>query len=265
MTVLVMENWRFTPVLEKSPVTKDWTNKPLAYEQIDFTKYGYGLLLGPLSSGVMALDFDGTEAIEFYQQQFQKKPTNSVMWTSGKPGRAQIAYSVPEEYWASLKTIKVGPGKKLEFRWAGSQSVIPPSPHPETGRYRWINQPTCSDDLKTIPKYLMDFWLEKCSPPQPQRSKAVTRGEEFTVSNVTPNKLEKALMEAAKRDSRPTYDDWRLIAFACASECGVEIAKSLMQRHFPAERSGEYDALFRGYDHDKSPRFGSLIHYINNH
>ena len=58
----------------------------------------------------------------------------------------------------------------LEFRWDGCQSVLPPSKHPETGVYKWVNPPDTTaiamlpakilDYLTTKPAYKPTTWVQ---------------------------------------------------------------------------------------------------------
>ena len=60
--------------------------------------------------------------------------------TSGRPGRYQLIYRVPEQYWQAIsnKRISTGTtGEQLEFRWNGCQSVVI-GHHPMTGSYRYL-------------------------------------------------------------------------------------------------------------------------------
>ena len=128
------EFWRYTPVVGKRPFKKDWANHPHTFNEIDYPAYGYGLILGPSSGGVVAIDFDGPLAVDyFYDELGFDLEDDPVCWTSSKTGRCQIAYLVPEKYWEHLNTTKIDltidPDDRqgLEFRWAGGQSVLPPS------------------------------------------------------------------------------------------------------------------------------------------
>ncbi len=171
------DNWRYTPVLGKRPFLDDWLNHPHTFNEIDYPAYGYGLILGPSSGGVVAIDFDGPLAVDyFYDELGFDLEDDPVCWTSSKTGRCQIAYLVPEKYWEHLNTTKIDltidPDDRqgLEFRWAGGQSVLPPSKHPDTGgNYTWINEPTATN-YHIIPDKILAFWLDRCNQhtqPQP--------------------------------------------------------------------------------------------------
>ncbi len=105
---------------------------------------GYGLLTGSPSGGIVAVDCDGDAAHKLAIDLGGLPPT--VSFSSGKEGRAQYLYQVPQEYWGDVTTKKLKTGVVtddkevlLELRWNGCQSVLPPSVHPETGSYKWLN------------------------------------------------------------------------------------------------------------------------------
>jgi hypothetical protein len=96
--------------------------------------------------------------------------------TSGKPGRYQILFQVPDEIrpllknfnrkalteWGDLKTASDQEGKPiefLEFRYNGVQSVLPPSRHPQTGSYKWINSPDTTK-VALAPQWLCELLVK---------------------------------------------------------------------------------------------------------
>lgn len=111
-----------------------------------------GLLTGPLSGGLVAIDHDGHSADEKIEELSGATVTEAlpitVGFTSQRDGRYQLLYSIPEELWSAVKTRKYptgtkaadsGKGEALEFRWAGAQSVILGA-HPTTAGYRWLDR-----------------------------------------------------------------------------------------------------------------------------
>jgi len=103
-----------------------------------------GVLLGPASGGLLAVDFDGPEAAAKFESVFAQSSSDlppTVAVTSGRPGRCQKLFLVPESKWAQLggpKSWKGADGKTcLELRWTGQQSAIA-GDHPSTDGYRWM-------------------------------------------------------------------------------------------------------------------------------
>lgn len=149
--------WQLTPlgkadsttglVNPKAPYLSKWEKTDVTLDEIESAilkgqATGYGLRLGEPSGYVMAIDFDGQSAIDLGLKEFGELP-KTVTWTSGTPGRYQALFSVPEELKQLLKTKKVETKPKdgnnkaeaLEFRYTKSQSVLPPSAHPNTHAY----------------------------------------------------------------------------------------------------------------------------------
>jgi hypothetical protein len=110
-----------------------------------------GLLLGPLSGGIVAIDHDGHSAdskiTEISGIAVDRAMPQTVSFTSQREGRYQALYRVPQELWDTIKTRKfytgvtaIDSGKEeaLELRWAGTQSVIL-GDHPDTDGYQWLD------------------------------------------------------------------------------------------------------------------------------
>lgn len=150
----IPDSWALTPVNgKKAPYRTDWQHEsPLSRDELtreiqSGKAQGYGFRTGKISGGIVAIDCDGEPAHELAESLGGLPPT--VSFTSGKPGRAQYLCKIPPEFWDKIKTKKLKTGKKgpdgkevmLELRWGGCQSVLPPSMHPETGQYQWINSP----------------------------------------------------------------------------------------------------------------------------
>lgn len=68
---------------------------------------GFSLISGPMSGGVMAIDFDGALALEKYLEFSGDAPIPETrMWTSGKSGHFQILLRVSPEKWEKLAPTK---------------------------------------------------------------------------------------------------------------------------------------------------------------
>ena len=177
------ESWKYTPVLFKGGFVHQWNKKPLSIHEAiklgtnyinptkkdpsPITLTGLGLHTGKFTK-TGCFDFDqeklSKDVIENKFKEWFKKDINelpkSISWTSGKPNRYQVAFEIPEKYWdfiISHKDRKELP--EMELRWDKLQSVLPPSKHPETGFYKWINSPS-STALAEAPEWLMDGWIK---------------------------------------------------------------------------------------------------------
>ncbi|WP_019646072.1 bifunctional DNA primase/polymerase [Novispirillum itersonii] len=239
-------HWQFVPVRGKRPFMRDWQDWPHSWQ--DAAAYaaadGIGLLNGPVSGGVMSLDVDGPEALEFLVEIHPEFDLDgAVWWTSGKPDRFQAAFQVTFRHWDELKTYKAGPGGALEFRWHGSQSVLPPSRHPQTGAYLWGAAP--SGPLPQLPDVLMTFWLDACKPVQqahPVRSYAPS------VSVTDPEYYRLViLLDLISRGGRLPYSDWLRVVWGAAHMVGPALAECALRATLGEEKGGEYHQILRGY------------------
>ena len=254
------EHWRYCRVRagEKKPYPADWQNNPKVLEDIDSPNIG--LMLGPLGNGICAIDFDGTTAWTWIQNQgVDIAGLRSVAWTSGKTDRCQMAFWVPEEYWHVLKTKKISTGDRegFEFRWAGGQSVLPPSIHPDTHEaYYWIIPPT--EKVDDIPDDLLAVWLTLIAEEQHRH---VDLEPEVGLDDLTDadiKEVEQELSELKQRKPKLSYDEWRTVCWAAAHHIGRTAAKIVINQYYPEQKSGEYDLLFKTWNKGKSPTLGSL-------
>ena len=166
----IPENWPLVPVSGKRPYQKDWVNKQ--YDRLEILTElenvkatGLGLKLG---NGLLAIDIDGESAAKLLAKLAGENSlidfSRTTAWTSGRMGRKQCLFSVPESEWHRLRTRRIGTGTSgddgkeecLEFRWLGHQSVLPPSIHPSGKLYSWINKPLQNPPLPA-PEWLIEL------------------------------------------------------------------------------------------------------------
>lgn len=261
--------WRYCRVRdgEKKPYPSNWQNMPLTLAEVD--SKNIGLILGPRGNGVCAIDFDGTTAWSWADEHGIDRTTlNSVAWTSGKTDRCQMAFTVPEEYWPVLKTKKIvtkqpsntgaGDGEGFEFRWAGGQSVLPPSIHPDTKKpYQWLID--ASNELQVIPDSVLTAWLNIIADDiaRPDDLTPEVSIDDLTDTDI--NEVDHALRLLKNKYPTLMYDDWFAIASAVAHQLGRSVAQVLMQKYYPEQKSGEYNNLFRSWNKAKSPTIGTLM------
>ena len=188
-------DWVLTPLRGKRPYRKDWQHEnPVSRGDIkgafehgeeSISKKtgkpyrafisGVGLRTGNITGGLVALDVDGESVEPLLQKISNDDLPNTVSWSSGKPGRRQLLYRVPEALRAQLadfnrgvineyedyKTARDEKGKveeALELRYNSCQSVLPPSYHPQTGQYHWINSPQ-SCEIAIAPSWLCNLLI----------------------------------------------------------------------------------------------------------
>lgn len=104
-----------------------------------------GVLLGPVSGGLLAVDFDGAGSEEKFQEIYGRPSSDlprSLAWSSGKAERRQEAFLVDREWWGMFhggKSWRNGQGNTvLELRWDDQQSAFAGA-HPETSGYFWLD------------------------------------------------------------------------------------------------------------------------------
>ena len=133
---------------------------------------------------LMALDQDGASACRKIDELSRDKSLpKTVAFTSDRPGRCQYLFLIPEQYADAIKTKKIktgvigddGKAEQLEFRWSNLQSILPPSVHPTTGEYRWVD--ACAIDETEIalaPDWIIEQMLIEPFDAKGQGSRGVT-------------------------------------------------------------------------------------------
>jgi len=264
----LQSSWRYCRVRagEKKPYPNGWQRMPLTLEQVD--SENIGLMLGPLGNGVCAIDFDGTSAWQWIKQQGIDSIPATVTWTSGKQDRCQMAFQVPEELWPYLKTVKVthtkdpgiADGEGFEFRWAGGQSVLPPSIHPSTQKpYFWLQD--CREPVAELPIDIIELWL-KWSAHTSTSADVVDfkRVEDLTESDV--NEVNHLLGLLRQKHLKLDYEAWRNVSWAVFKSLGIEAGSVVMAGFYPEQQPGEYRQLAQGYNPSLSPGLGTLRHLV---
>src|SRR4028119_602716 len=135
---------QLVPVAGKQPYEKNWVKKEYDRSEIlaeleNGKATGFGLKLG---NGLLAIDIDGDSAADLLKKLAGENSLQdfaaTVAWTSGRPGRKQCLFLVEEKDWPRVGNLRIDTGvtgddgekEGLEFRWLGTQSVLPPSIHP---------------------------------------------------------------------------------------------------------------------------------------
>lgn len=219
-------HWSLTPLWEKRPYREGWQSEAFIPHQ-DLAQIilhgeerlskrtgkpyqafcsGYGLRLGDASGGLLAVDVDGNSAENLLRALGETSLPQTVTWTSGKPGRRQLLYQIPDHYRERLasfrrKTITewegltTDAGELLEFRYNQHQSVLPPSFHLETGQYRWLTSPE-ETEIANAPSWLCDFLVTHTQPKANPQQTTFSRIREIS-SGVTGNSPLSCLLQEA--------------------------------------------------------------------
>ena len=134
----------FNPITNE--LMKGWSNHPgFSIDEIqELSPKAVGVMTGPVSGGLLAVDFDGPGSEEQFQHVFGRPSSElpaSISWSSGKVERRQVAFTVDQDWWNLLKGKVFWKNTQditiLELRWKGQQSVIAGA-HPETTGYSWL-------------------------------------------------------------------------------------------------------------------------------
>ena len=288
LELLQAQGWRYCAIAPvngqptKGPRTPNWQKNPLTLDQVPADN-NVGVILGPASGGILAIDFDGPWAWDCWEQLIG--PTygvaldsiKTVTWSSGRAGRAQFAFRVPEESWASLpaRFQLTGPegddGTKqgLEFRWSTDssvvQSVLPPSIHPDTQEpYFWINSPVDTEVMWAPPGILEwgQFGKARTEVDRSRSNRAVVLPTIDTLTQSTVDDIEDLLKKLKSKYFVLDYTTWRNVAWSVYRSVGVSAGRILMQQYYPEQNRGEYDGLMQGWDPSKSPGEGTLRYMV---
>lgn len=137
-----------------------------------------GALAGPASGGLLFVDHDGFSAAAKLEELGlpARELPSTVAVTSGRDGRFQLVYRVPEEFWPDLLTRRVfktgktdaqGHAEQLDLRWSGHYSVVIGA-HPDTSGYRWIHGRSPGEvQVAEAPLALIELLLRSQEPELP--------------------------------------------------------------------------------------------------
>ena len=193
-------------------VMEQWQNQP-GYDvdglsALNGLVLAAGLILGPPSGGVLAVDFDGPDAPGKFQEIFNRPATDlppTVGVTSGKHCRGQRLFQVDQDWWPHLRgrrEWKHNGTTCLELRWAGHQSVIAGA-HPETNGYSWLPDSSPADrELALAPDWLLEPLL---------RSEAHAEPFQPTTDDA---KRAIAMLQCISTADRTDYDSWLDVGMA---------------------------------------------------
>jgi Protein of unknown function (DUF3987)/Bifunctional DNA primase/polymerase, N-terminal/Primase C terminal 2 (PriCT-2) len=282
----------------KQPLGDGWQNRPMKAVELSAaindggvevpikgeTKkiqlQGLGLLTGrPITLDsqtyyLMALDQDGASAANKILSLSDNEPLPpTVAFTSGRPGRCQYLFLVPEEYKNAIRTKKIktgiqgddGSSEQLEFRWSNLQSVLPPSVHPTTGEYRWVEG--CAIDeiaIAIAPPWVIEQML---IDPTPQTTPLLE-----TLSSIAPprNGFQKtwtdidfalSYLNALSSYRADDYDDWLTVGMALHSVNDSLLAEwDSWSQQSSKYKPGECEKKWRSFSENGGVSLGTIGH-----
>lgn len=184
----------------KDAYQDDWQHNPLTKAQAAAEiKAGrakaIGVIAGPTSGGLLFLDHDGLSAttqLEALGLHLRTLP-QSLAVTSGRDGRFQIIYTIPESFWPALrnrrfwytgpkgpngKETKIlgtdGKAEQVDLRWNSHYSVVIGA-HPETTGYRWMRgRGPSQQPIAEAPPELIELLLKDQRTPTPVTQPSLT-------------------------------------------------------------------------------------------
>ena len=241
------EFWRFTPCnggkIPINPVTgchaNDWQLNP--YTLIDIATLNgnapaIGLMTGPASL-TLCVDFDGPGSDQTFKHHLNRSVDelpDTLAWTSGRPGRHQRAYLVPEAWLDKLeyRKLKTEGNGVVELRWQGQQSVIA-GPHPNKdgdgwGYYYWCPgySPADGMELAEAPEWLLQAMARGRSQKTGFLSKvAKDKLCEFAGSILYDISRTREILTKFATAEQYDYDDWLMVGMVChylGAESGQE-------------------------------------------
>ena len=192
------QTFRYVPIKdgEKAPAGNAWEKNTLTLEEVSKLyqqKYkgskigGIGLACGEVSGGLLLFDHDGHSVDRLIEElsgcSLKEALPKTLGWTSGRDGRYQLAYLVPEMYWSGIApkailtgVIGVKPNGKpdpeqLDLRWNGQQSVAVGG-HEFTEGYRWLPGMNPADvggvAIASAPQWMIESMLIEPTQPEPE-------------------------------------------------------------------------------------------------
>ncbi|WP_414753191.1 DUF3987 domain-containing protein [Anabaena sp. CCY 9910] len=247
---LIPKDWALVPVgNNKAPLANNWQNTPLKLQDFEaavetgifkhLTVKTYdgniinppgnrwsavGVLCGTSSNGLLFVDHDGASCDDLIQklseQSLETALPKTVTLTSGREGRYQAIYRVPEKYWGAIATKKIktdikgedGKPEQLEFRWDGCQSVVAGC-HPVTGAYQWLpGRSPAECDIAEAPLWMIEQMLKNKPPHQLTQLKSKTLGSVQTWTD-----KDWALSFLGAIPPTEDYDTWLKVGMALHS------------------------------------------------
>lgn len=221
------DEWALVAVGEgKRPYQREWQKNPLTKAQLQTEieagrAKAVGVMAGPASGGLLFVDHDGisaSEVLESIEAPLSSLPKSWAV-TSGRNGRFQVIYKVPERYWQHLHTKRIRSGKQdeegnseqLELRWTGCQSVVIGA-HPITGSYSWLRGKAPHElQLADAPSKLLEQMMRK--QPEPQDTPLLPP----PTSTLSDTERALSYLEKLSPSRADDYDQWLMVGMALNS------------------------------------------------
>lgn len=219
-------SWGFVAVDgKKRPYQTAWQDNPLTKEALEpelssGNARAIGVCCGVPSGGLLFLDHDGKSASTILRNWGCPMSQLPKSWTvtSGRDGRFQVIYQVPEQYWSDIATRKYKSGvtdsegkpEQIELRWTGCQSVVAGA-HPLTAGYRWVKNYSPDDLEIAIAPFAL---IERMLKPAPIPAAAIVIEPRNSLDDAARARSYLAALSPSRADD---YDMWLEIGMSLHS------------------------------------------------
>jgi hypothetical protein len=222
----------------------------------------------------MAIDQDGASAAGKILELSGGEPLPpTVAFTSGRPGRCQYLFLVPQEYKNAIRTKKVKTGaiaddgkpEQVEFRWTNLQSVLPPSVHPTTGQYRWVEGCAIDEiEIALAPNWVIEQMLIDRTP------QVTSLFEPLSSQPSSHNRFDKqwtdidyaiSYLNALSSYHADDYDDWLTVGMALHSVDDSLLAEwDSWSSQSAKYKPGDCEKKWRSFSSNGGVSLGTLGH-----
>ena len=268
----------FTATQLSAALSQGGVEVPIQNQTQKIQPLGFGLITGlsltvrGFTYYVMALDQDGASARRKIDElSGGESLPKTVAFTSGRSGRCQYLFLIPEQYKNAIKTKKIktgvlgddGKAEQLEFRWANLQSVLPPSVHPTTGEYRWVEGCAIDEtEIALAPDWIIEQMLIEGVG---NRQSGIGRSTPFPTHNspIPRSDIDYALsyLNALSPFRADDYDQWLTVGMALHS-----VDDSLVDEwdswssQSAKYKSGDCHQKWRSFSAGGGVKLGTLAH-----
>ena len=172
----------------KKPIESGWQNSKSTtmedyYRWIQKTpNINIGMLTGK-SSGVIGIDADGEEGRKHLEKISKGDLPDTAKFTT-PGGGIRLLYKYPNHIELKTKVDRLeGEHSEVCFMSDGKQTLLPPSIHPNGGRYEWINAPW-DIEIAEMPKWMIDYMTVKNKKNSYiESNKAISTSKDTTISD----------------------------------------------------------------------------------
>ena len=172
----------------KKPIESGWQNSKSTtmedyYRWIQKNPHiNIGMLTGK-SSGVIGIDADGEEGRKHLEKISKGDLPDTAKFTT-PGGGIRLLYKYPNHIELKTKVDRLeGEHSEVCFMSDGKQTLLPPSIHPNGGRYEWINAPW-DIEIAEMPKWMIDYMTVKNKKNSYiESNKAISTSKDTTISD----------------------------------------------------------------------------------